>query len=283
KGATLTVLQINAAPGEDLGPWLKAAKGKKGRSWELEQQLVGRFTIALSPKVTTDAEGRLRLTGIGRNRLVRAQLDGPGIASQQFCILTRSGKTIKVTKIEGNPEYGEPRVFTTYYGASFRYVAAPTKPVVGVVRDKDTKKPLAGVTIQSFKLANNPIHGMDILRTTTDARGRYRLEGLPKGKDNKIVVAPPRDLPYVRALALVPDSPGLTPVTVDFELKRGVWIEGKLADKVTGKPLRGAVEYFSLYSNPNRRDYPDFDGTHENIVAAKEDGSYRIVGLPGPG
>jgi hypothetical protein len=64
---------------------------------------------------------------------------------------------------------------------------------------------------------------------------------------------------------------------------RPVRIEGMITDKVTGKPLRGSVEYFSLYSNPNREDYPGFDGTVQNIVAGKEDGSYRVVGLPGPG
>jgi hypothetical protein len=74
-------------------------------------------------------------------------------------------------------------------------------------------------------------------------------------------------------------------VTVDFALKRGVWVEGKITDKATGKPVRGAVEYLSMYSNPNLlRDYPGFVGTIAfNTVEAKADGSYRVVGLPGPG
>jgi RNA polymerase sigma factor (sigma-70 family) len=282
-GATLRVLQINAAPGEDLGQWLEAANAKKGLSLELEQQYLKQYTIAVSAQAKTDGEGRFRLTGIGRNRLVRVQLDGPTIASQQLCILTRPGNAIEVTEFEGKPEYNDPRRVTTYFGASFRYVAAPTKPIIGVLRDQDTKKPLAGVTIQSFKLANNPIHGMDIVQTTTDAQGRYRLTGMPKGKDNKIRLMPRDAQPYVSVHALVPDSPGLDPVTVDFELKRGVWIEGKITDKVTGKPLKASVEYFSMESNPNLGDYPGFSGTFHNIIAGKEDGSYRVVGLPGPG
>jgi RNA polymerase sigma factor (sigma-70 family) len=285
RGATLTVLQIHAAHEEDLGPWLEAVKDRKGNSWDLEGRFLKSYTIALTPKVTTDGKGRFRLTGIGRNRLVRAQLDGPTIVSGRLCILTRPSKTFAVTKSPGRREYGDPRVVTTYYGANFRYVAAPSKPIVGVVRDKDTKKPLAGVTIESFKFASNPYHGVNHVRTTTDARGRYRLTGMPKGKDNKIRLVPPGDrLPYLPVQVTVPDSPGLAPVTVDFALKRGVWIEGKLTDKVTGKPLSGgAVEYFALFSNPNRSDYPGFDGTFENIVPAKEDGSYRVVGMPGPG
>ena len=292
RGVTLTVLQINAAAGEDLDPWLEAAKAKKGQRLDLEQRFLKRHTIALSPKVTTDAEGRFRLTGIGRNRLAWVQLDGPTIASQQFGILTRPGKTMEVREYEisADPQNREQPVVATYYGATFKHAAAPTRPIVGVVRDKDTKKPLAGVTIQSyarsigpgsFRLANIVLRG-----ATTDAEGRYRLIGLPKGEGFRIVAIPDSDQPYVVTGMDVPDSPGVEPVTVDFGLKRGVWIEGKMTDKVTGKPVQGVVEYFALYSNPNLPDYPGFDGTilmDRLGTGTKEDGSFRVVGLPGPG
>jgi RNA polymerase sigma factor (sigma-70 family) len=288
-GATLTVLQINAAPREDLGPWLEAARGKKGLGSQIEQEHLARFTIALCPKVTTDAEGRFRLTGIGRNRLVRAQLDGPTITSQPLCILTRPGEPIEVIEHEGQPEYGVPRTVTTYFGANFRHAAAPTRPIVGVVRDRDTRKPLAGITIQSYAQIINPGHSRildHVVETKTDAEGRYRLTGMPKGKSFQIAAVPGLDQPYVPVHLDVPDSRGLDPVTVDVELKRGVWIEGRITDKVTGKPLQASVEYYSLSSNPNLGDYPGFDGTilmDDCITGVKEDGSYRLVGLPGPG
>ncbi len=65
--------------------------------------------------------------------------------------------------------------------------------------------------------------------------------------------------------------------------KRGVWIEGKITDKVTGQPLQGGVEYVPLYSNPNRLDYPGVYAVLFHFGTVKEDGSYRVVGLPGPG
>ncbi|MFO0807823.1 MAG: sigma-70 family RNA polymerase sigma factor [Gemmataceae bacterium] len=281
-GATLRVLQINAAPGEDLGPWLKAIEEMAGNRFDLEQKYVGRFTVALSPAVATDADGRVRLTGVGRNRIVHVQLDGPTVASQQFSVLTRPGKAVQLPTFRGTPPPGDAQVMATYYGPDFRHAAAPTKPVVGVVRDKDTRKPLAGVTVQSFKLANYPIPDMPIVRATTDADGRFRLVGLPKGRGNTVKLVPPDDVPYVATLADVPDTPGLAPVAVDLELKRGVWIEGTLTDKLTGKPLRGAVAYLSLDENPHLRDYPGFVGMHIN-TADKDDGTYRVVGLPGPG
>jgi hypothetical protein len=236
--------------------------------------------------VTTDAAGRFRLAGIGRDRRVTAQIAGPAIAVQELHILTRPGKPLHLVDSEDTPRL---RKATTYYGADFRHVAAPSKPVVGVVRDKDTKKPLAGVTVQSYKLANNPVPGVKVAQAVTDAEGRYRLTGLPQGAGNIIVAIPGNDRPYPVSFRDVHDSPGLVPVTVDFALKRGVWVEGKITDKATGKPAKAYLEYFALSDNPNLRDYPGFGGDGLGAAAGyfsvktKEDGSYRVVGLPGPG
>src|SRR5262249_25558949 len=149
-GATLRVMQINASPQEDLGPWLKAVANKAGNSLALEQEHLSRYTIAPSITVTTDLEGRFKLAGIGRNRLVHAQLEGPSIVTQILNIRTQTGKSIEVIQHAGHREYGERDIVTTYYGASFRHAAAPAKPIVGVVRDKVTKKPLAGATVRSY-------------------------------------------------------------------------------------------------------------------------------------
>jgi RNA polymerase sigma factor (sigma-70 family) len=277
-GATLQVLAIQAASKEDIGPWLEAVRGKHPPRKQ-DIRLDGIDLSNLSLKATTDAEGRVRLAGVGRDRLVRARLDGPTIASQYLDLITRPGKAIEVTEYKGQPR---PTIF---YAADFRHVAAPTKPVVGVVRDKGTGKPLAGVTVESNQLANDRTPGNNIVWTMTDAEGRYRLTGLPTGAGNKVRLVPRGDQPYVSVHAVVPDTVGLDASTVDFELKRGVWIVGKLTDKVTGRPVRGSVDYFALDANPNVKDHPGFVGTippHWG-TRTKDDGSFRIVGLPGPG
>ncbi len=302
-GATLRVLEISAPTGGDLGQRLEATQGKTEENLRLVTQDIKWDAINVSRlaiKVTTNATGRLLLTGIGRNRLVRAQLDGPVIASQYLHVLTRNlslnrstsvtqnGNTVtRSTSISRNTSTDREGKLEPdkYYEANFVVVAAPTKPVVGVVRDKHTRKPLAGVTIESNKLANDPVPGRNIVQTTTDAEGRYRLTGLPKGEGNKIRLVPRDDQPYLSVHAIVPDTPGLDPVTVDFELTRGIWIEGGVTDKVTGKPVRGSVDYFALENNPNVRDHPGFDGTIPPVWGheTKQDGSFRVVGLPGPG
>jgi RNA polymerase sigma factor (sigma-70 family) len=286
-GATLRLLQVMASQKEDLNAWLDATKDTtaptRNRAWALQQDYLERYTTAPLLSATTDSAGRFRLTGIGRERLAVLQLDGPTIASQYLYVITRPHPQFAVPHLEADPNYGHPRIDITYYGADFRVVAAPTKPIVGVIRDKDTKKPLAGITVRSEKLANNPLHGTHIVETKTDADGRYRLVGLPKGKDNIISLVVPDDLPYVSPSVRVPDSGGLNPVSVDVELKRAVFIEGRVTNKVTGKPIQGNVAYEVRGGNTNSKDYHDFWGGMSYLRATKEDGSYRVIGLPGPG
>jgi protocatechuate 3,4-dioxygenase beta subunit len=278
EGATVSVSEIKAAPNEDLGPWLKAVKENADDYLRIEGEHLSRWTYAVLAKATTDAEGRFRIAGIGRNRLVQARVDGPTIAIQRLRILTRPGEPIHFRGTNG--------IGTTYYAANFRYAAGPTRPIVGVVRDKDTKAPLANIKVQSDKVAGEPFIGENIVETRTDAQGRYRLAGLPKGPGNRILVVPDdSDQPYVVSARDVPDTPGLDPVTVDAELKRGVWITGKVTDMVTGRPVPGAnVEYFTFYSNPNHSDYDGFAASILwHFVGTEDDGTYRVAGIPGPG
>jgi RNA polymerase sigma factor (sigma-70 family) len=299
QGATIRVLRIAAAAKEDLGPWLEAVKAKKGLSGQLEgryftQGLASAEVPALAHQVTTDAAGRFRLTGIGRDRLAIVRLEGPAIATEQLRILTRVEKTIAVPTeaevIYAEPAYNLPTADYYYHGASFRHVAEATTPIVGTVRDRDTNKPLAGVTIRSLKLAHKPRKTYDFVQTTSDEQGRYRLTGMPKGEGNQILLVPRDDQPYLKVPVDVPEGVGLDPVTVDIQVKRGVLIEGKVTDNATGKPVptppghrRGTVAYSALANNPYWRiHYPEIQ-YFGPVKEIREDGTFRIVGLPGPG
>jgi hypothetical protein len=78
-------------------------------------------------------------------------------------------------------------------------------------------------------------------------------------------------------------SPGPGPIAVDFRLKRGVWIEGKVTDRTTGRPVHGRIQYFTLPDNPHvkevvgRWEFPSY------LSNRADDGSFRFVGLPGRG
>ena len=58
------------------------------------------------------------------------------------------------------------------------------------------------------------------------------------------------------SLPVSPDGPG--PVHLDINLKRGVWITGRLIDRETQKPVRGQVEYYVFVDNPRYQAYRGF-------------------------
>jgi RNA polymerase sigma factor (sigma-70 family) len=287
-GATLSVLHVRAAPKEGLAPWIEAVQAGQGPSSNVERDYLPRKLMSqevptLPHQVATDTDGRFRLAGLGRDRLVTARIDVPTIASQELRILTRQGKSIKVSEpgriYPNRTEY----VTTVYYGAAFQHVAGPTQPVLGVIRDKDSVEPIAGLMVESFALAGIPRGNNRLIRTTTDAQGRYRLVGMPKGEGNEIIVVPDPRQPYLPVRTGVPNPLALGPIIVDFEFKRGIWIEGRISDKDTGKPVRAMVEYFARRANPHLRDHRGFTFLFRLEDNTREDGTFHVVGLPGPG
>ena len=123
--------------------------------------------------------------------------------------------------------------------------------MAGTVRDAATGQPLAGVTVQP--------PGRPNLKSVTDAQGRYRIEGMRKGKGQVVTAIPGDDQPYFMRDADVPDGVGLAPVTVDFELHRGTWITGRVTDRTTGRPVGGAIiRYLPYLTNDAVRQLPEF-------------------------
>ena len=74
-----------------------------------------------------------------------------------------------------------------YYGTGADHVAGPTRPVIGVVQDEETGRPLAGFKVRWEYGVGNPVHPVE---TVTDDRGRFRLTGLPIGKLGGPMLAP---------------------------------------------------------------------------------------------
>ena len=111
---------------------------------------------------------------------------------------------------------------------------------------------------------------------------------MPKGKEN-LLHAVADDQPYVKVSQPVDDPQGLGPVKADIELKRGVWVEGKVIDKSNGRPARAIVQYLAFRDNPHVKEYPGvsiLNGIGEpggGQSPTDADGRFRIVALPGPG
>jgi hypothetical protein len=242
----------------------------------------------LFPPVTTGADGRFVVKGIGRERIVQLRIEGPTIATQEVEVMTRASETIQLPEARDQPK-GQ---MVAYYGANCEFLAAPSRPVVGIVRDKDTGKPLAGAIVKGDTRAGHGRSGF--IQTTTDKEGRYRLDGLPKADGNQILVrtndyVPPieneksNQQPYLSVRKRAGNPLGLGPVTVDFDLKRGVWVQGRITDKATGKPLGAGVEYYCFNDNPNAKEIQSFGVRVDHWRSSREDGLFQIAALPGRG
>jgi hypothetical protein len=186
----------------------------------------------------------------------------------------------------------------TVCGATFEYVAGPTRPIEGVVRDRETGRPLADILVYAGRSSARPA---STVRTLTGADGRYRLVGLPLGREGELVAAPACDLsagrnwfgidprfpadlcpPHFEAAVSVPKSPGKEPVHLDIALNRGVRVTGRILDRDTRKPVSGRVAYLAFDDNPHRSIDPDL-GRRSNIHFTNVDGVFRLVIPPGPG
>ena len=168
-----------------------------------------------------------------------------------------------------------------YYGARFDHVAAPTRPIVGTVRDKDTGAPIPGVHITGMPNIPNSLITTPGVEATTDAQGRYQVNGLPTSRGFKLFTEAPVGQPYVNCGFISPaGEPRPGPFTFDIALKRGVLVRGRLTDKATGKPVRGHVEYYAFQDNPHLDEFPNFK--RESQASRSSSRPRRPVHDPGP-
>jgi protocatechuate 3,4-dioxygenase beta subunit len=259
-GARLTVRGVSAAAGEDLAGFL--AEARQGYGYAFAKKWLG--PLPGRPAVlTTGADGRFRLTSAGRERVVFFRVEGPAIALAGLGpVMTRVAET-----------FADPKG-RHVYGASFDYVAFASRPIRGVVRDKDTGKPLAGVAVGHYD--DNPP------RTVTDQEGRYELLGMGKARQYVLDVNP-ADGRYFRQRVRLADTPGLGALTADIELTRGLTVRGRVTDRATGQPVaRARVEYHPLGGNPYANRLASVSKPCAQ-AATGPDGSYTITVMPGPG
>jgi beta-lactamase regulating signal transducer with metallopeptidase domain/5-hydroxyisourate hydrolase-like protein (transthyretin family) len=284
-GATIEMNYLNASKEEDLSKWLAAVRAGQSVSTAFEHlgEMLPMFAAQRWQGITTDADGRFRMTGIGRERQVQIDLKHPRIVTQTLTVLTRAMDPI------AHPAYGSTRSpEATVYGAQFEHAAAPSRPIEGIVKDAKTGEPIAGAEIWSLAFGDDPsVYGTGKIKTKTDRNGRYRLEGMPKSAGNEILVVP-IDLPYFTARFEVPDPPGIEPAQLDLDLHRGVWVTGRVTDKGTGRGVQARVYYIVSPDNPLAEQLPEFRSAAHIIhvqdrYRTQADGSYRVVALPGHG
>jgi RNA polymerase sigma factor (sigma-70 family) len=261
-GARINVAAVQTAMGDDLDNYFESVRKRMAK---INKYWSGSLP-GLPAVLTTGADGRFTLAGVGRERLVRLHVEGPGIATTDVDVMTRVAEKV------GN-----------FHGASFQYVAVASRPIRGVVRDKETRKPLAGVSIGIASLGREYFFEPRWL-TVTDKDGRYELLGLAKASSYNLAVKPAAGQLYFQRQAQFGDPPGLTPLTADIDMVQWLIVRGKITDKATGKPVAHArVEYLPVYPNPHVNTKLTGYWAPQSEATTGADGSYALTVMPGPG
>lgn len=297
-GATVRVQVVQAPADRKLDAWIDEVKrlGKQPHGLPVVASpppsnggghfLRSLFGVSSSRRphpqfeTTTDRDGRFRLDGLPRDGIATVWISGEGIERSQIYVITREMPAIRVkdTMIVNGP-------MIVYHGARFEHVVAMARPIVGTVRDRDTGAPIAGVRITGMP---NNVHSMIStpgVEATTNAQGRFQVEGLSILNGFKLFTEALPGQPYVNFGFVCPGAPpGHGPFTFDLALKRGVLVRGRLTSKATGQPLTGFVTYRAFRDNPHLDDYPNFKRESQEMrVPIGADGRFTIAALPGRG
>lgn len=221
--------------------------------------------------VESNDRGEFVIRGLGRERVAYLQASGQEVTPAELCVVTR--KMAPVTR--GKQEGEERRRDTRLYGSELQYVAAPARIVRGTVRDARTGNPLVGVSVRQSNQRTS-------IETITDQHGRYEFVGVGKEPNASLTFIAPENQPYFNRRVSVPNQAGLTPVELDVDMHRGVWLSGSVRD-TEGMGVVAHVKYVPFLDNPAAKPVGEFNQGERNGRSVKSaiDGSFRLVGLPG--
>jgi RNA polymerase sigma factor (sigma-70 family) len=255
-GVSIRVFSLQASPDGSLDKWIEAIQNRRPGQLFLDHEYLSGCRVdglaAFFPPVTTDKDGRFQIKGVGRDRVVSFTVEASTIETKAINVLTRPGVGAGDFRLpEGSLVYGDGKTedlrLKPYYPPTFTHAADPCRVVAGVVRDKATGKPVAGAVVRNDEPVRYPLY---YNRTTTDKDGHFRLSGLPLPRrleaNPGIVVLPPGDEPYLAQIKRLPADKEKQEVTLDFDLSRGVWLEGQVKDKATGRGVLAQFRYVTL-------------------------------------
>ena len=293
-GARVRVENITTPAGYDVIAYLEGLITNRG---EAQDRFLGK--VELLPGVdrlaTVDADGRFRLAGLGRDRLAGLIVGAPGLGPRKFTVaLAAIPEVVLARDAGGLITWGVmPADF------SIRLKLDATTAIRGVVRDRGTHRPVAGMRVYT---SINTITVDDPRLAVTDDEGRFEVTGLapsvlepmappepgPLGakwqpwKVSAYAVATP-GVPYLRGIAAVDRADGLI-----IESTRAIPYRLRIVDEA-GAPVDIAATVGSCALAPNDPNaaglIPAAMGVEFPLgrAARRGPGVYEGFVVPGPG
>ncbi|QEH35976.1 ECF RNA polymerase sigma factor SigE [Aquisphaera giovannonii] len=270
----------------DLGPWLRDVRSPEPGRGEVDHLTHGgdprlqpiELPAACVSPVVTDADGRFRLSGVGRERVATLSVSGEGVATASIPAMCRDEPDIRIDNhfllVEPGP---------VVHGRRFEHVVEPGRSIGGTIRDAGSGRPVVGLPVCVGIMRSKGVDAV-FRQVASDDRGHYRFDGLPEARECDLMIRPGEGQPYVSArFKVAPAGPAKGSITFDLSLKRGILVRGRVTDRGTGRPAKGIIYAFALRENPHLGEYPGFGNEGPNYTEAGEDGRFQVVTLPGPG
>ncbi len=278
-GARVRVLSISVPREGGFDADLKRFEAAKREGWwpfNYDQSLQEPAVLpGVATEATTDKDGRFRLAGLGRDRMAALHVTSRGVVDTYLTVMTRDAPDI----VSDRDADGYPRG-NMVLGAGFTLRLRPGRTVRGIVRDRETRTPIAGMWVGESSSALNASTGSDY-PFKSDANGRYEITGIdPATRDLEVMAVPQPGQSYFMARAKVGERSGAM-----IDCLRGIPFRLKLVDEA-GSPVVAEVKFHPVMPNPHAVSVLPHDWTYGYAVsraAMTAKGVYEGVVIAGPG
>lgn len=201
--------------------------------------------------VTTDAEGRFTVRGVGRGLQAALIVRDPRFAMQSIQVET--------------DDAGEPKTVTA--------ALAPTQVLNVRVTYADTGQPVPHAPLRISAIQQRSSRNDEV---ETDDNGQARIHSWPTERGYAVRAYPPEGQPYLQGAGRADWPKGALEQSLTIALPRGVLVQGKVSEEGSGKPVAGAWVHFMT----GRR----APGEGSSIdVYTDSSGSFRVGAEPRPG
>ena len=201
--------------------------------------------------VTTDAEGRFTVRGVGQKLHAQLTVQHPRFALQSIDVDTDDNAESKTLPA----------------------ALAPSQFLNVRVTCADTGKPVPHSPLR-VQASQGRVARID--EAETDDTGQARINSWPADRSYSVTAYPPEGQPYLVTSGRVDWPKGALEQSLNIALPRGIPVHGTVTEEGTGKPVAGARVDFTTRRGPGGQG-------SSMTVRTNPDGSFRLGAEPEPG